>query len=627
MVITNELIGKIILLSFVFGSVMALSLIHLSYLRRNYILRKDIGRQIWNTTVHSTLFVAVWFFTPISTFFKDSIITFLFNKDLKNGEYSYLVFFLVIISVIPLFSGRTILQKNRYLVPLKYFAPLISIFLLYGYYRFFSNEYIFYSVLQSDEKLMIKTLDLVMVVVLIYTSIAFVYSICEVKQKKTYSSLLLVDSPLADKAEDEFDRRKYYKSTIETLSTVNGKDGKALSIGLVNRWGEGKTSFIRFLKEELERDTHTLFIEFNAWHSSNGNNLTLDFFQNLDYELSKYVYTGSVLRKYAKNLTNINSVFNPFKYLPDNWIGEKSNKEYFKIINSLFTKLGRRVVVVVDDLDRLDNKEVLEVFRVIRNSANFNNVVFITPFDKEYVVHSLRDMKIHNPEDYIKKIFDVEISLPAISELHMTRIFGDYFRNALRKLNQLNADDEDKLNDQISRILENSRLVLTTRSKYTVISIKLFKYLKTKRDSIRFINSLVVTLRDSHDLLYLPDVLLIELIKYINVTVFRELFETKDYFISKSKNGSHIKENHLFYEGIDGSAFIPMSSYNIKDKIGKLDYNEKDDILELIEALFSEPLSNDFNHKHSFYYSNNYSSYHQFNEPELRKDIEDLFTD
>lgn len=81
-------------------------------------------------------------------------------------------------------------------------------------------------------------------------------------------------------------------------------------------------------------------------------------------------------------------------------------KRFYDDINEIIEKVDRKIIVFVDDIDRLNKNEILETLRILRNIADFKNVVFICGFDREYVV---KQSQIDN--HYLDKIFNLEISL------------------------------------------------------------------------------------------------------------------------------------------------------------------------------------------------------------------------
>lgn len=84
-----------------------------------------------------------------------------------------------------------------------------------------------------------------------------------------------------------------------------------------------------------------------------------------------------------------------------------------------------KVVVVFDDIDRLEASEIQEVFRIIRGSANFKNFIFISAFDKRYVQQALKNSNAAFNEHYIEKFFEMEFPLPEIRKDRIEAIILD----------------------------------------------------------------------------------------------------------------------------------------------------------------------------------------------------------
>lgn len=72
------------------------------------------------------------------------------------------------------------------------------------------------------------------------------------------------------------------------------------------------------------------------------------------------------------------------------------------------------IVVLIDDIDRLEREEIFEVLRLIRNTADLNNMFYLVAYDKEYVTCVLEEKNIKNASAYLEKIFQVEIPLPKV---------------------------------------------------------------------------------------------------------------------------------------------------------------------------------------------------------------------
>lgn len=59
----------------------------------------------------------------------------------------------------------------------------------------------------------------------------------------------LADKPISEEKDDKFQRYNFSKRIAETI--LNRKSSDSIVIGLYGAWGEGKTSVLNFIKQEL----------------------------------------------------------------------------------------------------------------------------------------------------------------------------------------------------------------------------------------------------------------------------------------------------------------------------------------------------------------------------------------
>ena len=74
---------------------------------------------------------------------------------------------------------------------------------------------------------------------------------------------------------------------------------------------------------------------------------------------------------------------------------------------------GQKFIIVIDDIDRLEASEILEIFKIIRGSADFPNLKFVCAFDKSYILSSLSNLSIAINDKYLEKFFQLEYWLPS----------------------------------------------------------------------------------------------------------------------------------------------------------------------------------------------------------------------
>ena len=186
---------------------------------------------------------------------------------------------------------------------------------------------------------------------------------------------------------------------------------ESLTMGIIAEWGKGKSSFINLLINNVENHGD-IIIRFNPRGSKSAANIQEDFFDAFASELSKYYAGfGFLLGRYTKHLGLLGQYewTRPLESVLTLLLPEKD----VETINKAISTLGKRVYVVIDDLDRLTGEEILEVLKLVDRNASFNNVVFVMAYDKEYINNVLRKHLDHGLDhSFIDKYVTWEVTLP-----------------------------------------------------------------------------------------------------------------------------------------------------------------------------------------------------------------------
>lgn len=176
------------------------------------------------------------------------------------------------------------------------------------------------------------------------------------------------------------------------------------------------------------------------------------------------------------------------------------------MINETIKKMGRKIFVITDDLDRLTAKEILEVLKLVDRNCNFCNTVFLTAYDKEYVNDVLKEELGYNGmQDFTDKYFDYEVSLPVQNVATLT----SYFREYLSK--HLIAKEEDAVTKQMIIEVWNNE------------SLTIIKALGTIRHVKRFINIFMSRYPKVKNDVDIKDFLLLTLLRYKDINVYNAI--------------------------------------------------------------------------------------------------------
>lgn len=93
---------------------------------------------------------------------------------------------------------------------------------------------------------------------------------------------------------------------------------------------------------------------------------------------------------------------------------QTDNLQYSK--NQIVKKLEEikcKIIVAIDDIDRLSEEEIIAVFQLIKAIADFPDTVYLLAFDYKVVVNALGKVQNGDGKQYLEKIVQVPFEIPA----------------------------------------------------------------------------------------------------------------------------------------------------------------------------------------------------------------------
>jgi hypothetical protein len=440
--------------------------------------------------------------------FYDKVIVTPFLKDLKS-DWLYLGLFLMIELTI---YQLVYLHREKQKVPFFLFYASILLLATYLYYRFFSSHYTFYSAKYAPDLKYTDYFIFLLGGIVILGALDLLRS----HRPPVYKKIpFIIDSPITKLADDKFDRKNFAILMAGKIqSKINDTYTGSLAIGVNGNWGAGKTSFTNLIKSELDLKNR-IIIDFNPWRSLSPTKIIEDFFKALTDQLKVYdTALSEDIETYAKSLTDIeDGVFTKtFKTGSQLFFGDKSDTVNYDKINTSIGKIGQQIIVFIDDLDRLDNKEIVEVLRLIRNTANFKNLVYVVAYDRNYVIEALRNINKHHYENYLEKIFQFEFSLP------------EYNPDVLRA--NIKTDLKSGISNTDIQVMLNAAIDYTGRSGRSFTNW----IVKTQRDAVRLCNSFLFEINGVIKEVNVIDFYLLQLLKLKHSSLYETVAQYKTVF-------------------------------------------------------------------------------------------------
>ncbi len=311
--------------------------------------------------------------------------------------------------------------------------------------------------------------------------------------------MFYTDKPISAVSEDLLERKSFSKILAQTLVRLNNSE--TFTVGLFGKWGTGKTSIVNMTLNEItelqsEDEDKTIVVRFEPWHFSDSTQLLTQFFLRLSNEFkskkdSNLKNIGNALEKYSSAfdlaglIPGVGGVIATFGKWGTSTLGKalKGNAEEKDIIKQkehvvdLLSKQKNQILVVIDDIDRLSNEQIRQVFQLVSSVAKFPNTTYLLVFDKEVVVKALSKVQEGDGEDYLEKVIQMPIQIPEIQESKLHATLFQRLNDVLKKYPDSLFDKDHwqkTFNPCVAPFIKNlrdiNRLCNTLQFKLTTIS-------------------------------------------------------------------------------------------------------------------------------------------------------------
>ena len=348
--------------------------------------------------------------------------------------------------------------------------------------------------------------------------------------------MLSPDLPIAKLEEDGLNRGSFAESLAKTL--VQYSFPSSLTIGLYGEWGSGKTSLLNMVFENVERiDDGVVVLRFNPWLCSDPKQLVTQFFKQMAtaIKLKKRAADKAweLIDQYADILgaTSVIPVAGEIVAAFTKVLTKKAEEETKERTNDLQESKNQiikklkdetiKIIVSIDDIDRLSEEEIVAVFQLVKSLADFPNTIYVLAFDYDVVVRALGKVQHGDGKEYLEKIVQVpfEIPVPNIDDIHEA-LFS--------KLNGILGDipEEDWDKETWAELFQQG--------------IK--NYIRSIRDVIRYTNVFSLKYELLKNETSAADLLGLTCLQVFEPTVYSKLPSYKDILCGEKRSFSHERQ-------------------------------------------------------------------------------------
>ena len=333
------------------------------------------------------------------------------------------------------------------------------------------------------------------------------------------------DKQITSKEEDVFGRKDFSQRLGRFIYNYQGEDG--LVLGLYGEWGSGKTSVINMVEEEIdelaENDKNKpLIVRFSPWQYSDKDNLISLFFQSLTYKIDS---KGKFKDELGKALNAYAEVFDPIALLSPILglkIVSKLMKKRIKLsyekkadldnrkkaLEKALKKVKKKIVIVIDDIDRLANTQIRDIFQLVKSVGDLPYIIYVLAMDREIVERALTEVHQTDCSRYLEKIIQMPVELPMLNQSELADILWG------------------KLHEVISKF--SDKVIWNEEYRQKIFMGCLRPYITTLRDVNRLINVFQFRYGMLYEEVSFEDMLGVTTLEVFEPKLYRWIYNNKD---------------------------------------------------------------------------------------------------
>lgn len=349
------------------------------------------------------------------------------------------------------------------------------------------------------------------------------------------------DLPIVSPDDDLFGYAPFANTIAECILGIGEPNGEVIAI--YGPWGSGKSSLVNLVCHDIKRQApkescnSPIVIRFNSWCYRTEDRIISGFFNEIhsrlvdwaskegkgssfDPELIKdlgFAVYGAFAAAHGLDPTQVIEVKN-FLSIFGSHFGSKKKKNgkekngkmesgrVEKLQHEIGTKLRKedtRILIVIDDIDRLSREEAKLVFRLIKSVGRIMNVMYLLAYDREIT----EDMFDRNSEGahYLEKIIQAGFDLPNPNKSTIIEI----------------------LNQKFEEIFGNN-ISSNSRRTYDIIHEVVVPEMNNLRNVNRFINMISVTYKSAKSKIDIADFVALETFRLFRPQLYHAIRSNKD---------------------------------------------------------------------------------------------------
>lgn len=265
--------------------------------------------------------------------------------------------------------------------------------------------------------------------------LSIIYVISEIAIKKK-------DEKMPKK--DELNREGFAMSILEDIKSKKDLE-HSYNYGLVGEWGSGKSFLMEMMYEKMQKDNSFVSFYFKPWEAPNEKEFAVQILAGIKSNSNNQELKNKIGRFLTKIETDSGDILTKTFTTLFSWLisDDTSIDDIKNELSTYLKKNDKWLVVFLDDLDRLDQSEIKELLRLMRNTFDIPYLFFIVGYDRDYLARTLRFPSVKF-DNYISKFFQVRVDIPLLNK---DDLFEKYYKERICPILKISNSDLNKKND------------------------------------------------------------------------------------------------------------------------------------------------------------------------------------
>jgi hypothetical protein len=322
--------------------------------------------------------------------------------------------------------------------------------------------------------------------------------------------LIELDLPVPEGGTDLLGRQEIISTLVSTILI-----DEPIIIAVTGSFGDGKTSVLNMAIGEIVKRKEAeqpIIVKFSPWLAADSNTLILSLLNSIVAEINHRYAVPGLKRdagEYARTL---------LKLVPkaghlDELFVKRSQEELISVLATRINTTGRRIVVVLDDLDRMEAAELETILKILRGSDKFTSLTFVCSFGTEELKALLASTRAPQDIDkFMEKFFQCVIPLPKVSSTRLREFFSQ----------------------KLDALLEHYQLPQLSMKAVTEFwDVSGESYFVNLRRVKLFLNRVNHSLKRIGTEVNICDFLRLELLRDVAPSIYEEIYRSPEYFYNR----------------------------------------------------------------------------------------------